>query len=555
MHSRFGYSAVSTFEQCPYRYWLRHVEGAEVLPDFEPDNALTVGSAFHLGMEKGPEAAAEWYRAQFPVVGDAHETELLKLEYAIRDVRPMLHPRALHETFVRDGEFMGTIDYLEPVEGEPGTFDMLDFKYCNPKNVERYRQSAQLHLYKRHYERTTGRRIKHMGFLCVPKVGIKQGRGEELEAYRERVRRELRASEPVLVEVEYDPAKVEAFDRSVERIKRETEWRKEPSPLCRWCEYQKLCQEGVDYMILPSSNRRDVEQVKRRKLWIYGTSYSGKTTFLDAAPNPLNLNTDGNVEFVTMPYVPIKDEVKVEGRMTKRKFAWEVFKEAIAELEKGDNDFQTVIVDLVEDTRDMCRVYMYDKLGIQHESDASYGKGWDIIKTEYLGVMRRFFNLDYENLVVVSHETVSEVKKKSGQSITKIQPNMQEAVALKLAGMVDLTARVVVDEDGTRTLNFKANEYVFGGGRVKTDVQSIPLDWEELCKVYDAAKRAQRKAPQKATESPVTADKPEPAQEVEAEVIEAPEPPKRERKRPEPAAVEEPAAEQPVRRTRKRREA
>lgn len=144
---------------------------------------------------------------------------------------------------------------------------------------------------------------------------------------------------------------------------------------------------------------------------------------LDDAPNPLNLNTDGNVQFVTMPFIPIKDEVKVEGRITKRKYAWEVFKEAISELEKGQNDFKTIIVDLLEDTREACRVYMYDQLKIQHESDSGFGKGWDIIKTEYLSTMRRFFNLDYENLVVVSHEDVSkDITKKNGQNITRIAP-------------------------------------------------------------------------------------------------------------------------------------
>lgn len=177
--------------------------------------------------------------------------------------------------------------------------------------------------------------------------------------------------------------------------------------------------------------------------------------------------------------------MKVEGRITKRKYAWEVFKEAISELEKGQNDFKTIIVDLLEDTREACRVYMYDQLKIQHESDSGFGKGWDIIKTEYLSTMRRFFNLDYENLVVVSHEDVSkDITKKNGQNITRIAPNIQDAVANKIAGMVDIVAHVVVEDDGTRTLNFKANEVVFGGGRLKgVRNTTIPLSWDALMKV------------------------------------------------------------------------
>lgn len=252
---------------------------------------------------------------------------------------------------------------------------------------------------------------------------------------------------------------------------------------CCWsCEERESCRDACASF---SSERRNISSTKKRKLWIYGAAFSGKTTMLDDAPNPLNLNTDGNVLFVTMPFIPIKDEVKVEGRITKRKYAWEVFKEAISELEKGQNDFKTIIVDLLEDTREACRVYMYDQLKIQHESDSGFGKGWDIIKTEYLSTMRRFFNLDYENLVVVSHEDVSkDITKKNGQNITRIAPNIQDAVTNKIAGMVDIVARVVVEDDGTRTLNFKANEVVFGGGRLKgVRNATIPLSWDALMKV------------------------------------------------------------------------
>lgn len=254
---------------------------------------------------------------------------------------------------------------------------------------------------------------------------------------------------------------------------------------------------------LPSSERRNISETKKRKIWIYGAAFSGKTTMLDDAPNPLNLNTDGNIQFVTMPYVSIKDEVTVNGRMTNRKFAWEVFKDTLAELEKKQNDFKTIIIDLLEDTREMCRVYMYDNLGIQHESDSGFGKGWDIIKTEYLSTMRRFFNLDYENLVVVSHEDISkDITKKNGQNITRIAPNIQDAIANKIAGMVDIVARVVVEDDDSRTLNFKQNEVIFGGGRLKGISQTtIPLSWDALMDVYDQANQAAGTPSQKSTEA------------------------------------------------------
>lgn len=196
------------------------------------------------------------------------------------------------------------------------------------------------------------------------------------------------------------------------------------------------------------------------------------------------LNTDGNIKFVDAPYISIKDIVTVEGRMTKRQLAWDVFKEAIRELEKKENDFETIIVDLLEDTYEACRLYMYDKMGITHESDDSF-RAWDKVRTEFLSTIKRLMNLDYKNIILISHEDTSkDITKKGGDKITAIKPNLQEKAANKIAGMVDIVARVVADGD-VRTLSFKTNEVIFGGGRLKVKSNEIPLDYNELMKVYE----------------------------------------------------------------------
>lgn len=251
-------------------------------------------------------------------------------------------------------------------------------------------------------------------------------------------------------------------------------------------------------MILPKAERRQVGQTSKRKLWIYGGAFSGKTTFMDSAPMPLNLNTDGNIQFVTMQFIPVKDSY--EGRM--KVLAWENFKKIIDELEKKDNDFKTIIVDLLEDTYESCRLYMYDKLNITHESDDSF-RAWDKVRTEFLSTIRKLMNLDYENIVLISHEdTTKDITKKSGDKITAIKPNIADKVANKIAGMVDIVARVVVEDDDSRTLNFKSNEVIFGGGRLKgISKTQIPLDWEALCEVYDEANQGSQGSHRKPQEA------------------------------------------------------
>lgn len=242
-------------------------------------------------------------------------------------------------------------------------------------------------------------------------------------------------------------------------------------------------------MNLPENKRRNIEKISKKTIWLYGSPFSGKTTFANKFPDPLMLNTDGNIKFVDAPFIPIRDEVKVTGRMTQRKFAWEVFKEAIAELEKKENDFKTIVVDLLEDTYEHCRLYMYDQMGITHESDDSF-RAWDKVRTEFLSTLKRLMNLDYENIILISHEDASkDITKRGGDKITAIKPNLQEKAANKVAGMVDMVARIIAD-DNKRTLSFKSDEVVFGGGRLTTSVNEIDLDYDTFLEVYEEANKS-----------------------------------------------------------------
>lgn len=482
---QYSHSRVETFKSCPYKYKLRYVDKLETLPSDDPQNPLIIGSAMHLGIEQDVKTAIEWYYNQYPVITDLHINEAIKLESLIPKVKAIL-PKGQHEIKIETNDFIGFADLVTR------NGDVYDFKYSN--HIDRYLDSKQLHLYK-HFREMNCDKTNDLYYVFIPKTMIRQKKTETLYDFRKRLRETLADMQPQIVKVEYDENKVDEFYADISDIEMAETFEKVESNNCKFCEFYDYCMKGVDYMILPSTERREIGSTNKHKIWVYGQPFSGKTTFLDKAPNPLNLNTDGNIGNVTMPYISIKDVVTVEGRVTKRKYAWEVFKEVLKELEKKQNEFKTIIIDLVEDTREMCRLYKYNELGIEHESDSGYGKGWDIIKTEYLSTMRRFFNLDYENLVIVSHEDVSkDITKKNGQNITKIAPNIQEAIANKLAGMVDVVARVVVEDDGTRTLNFKSNEVVFGGGRLTNITETtIPLDWDELMNVFGGTPKKEEK--------------------------------------------------------------
>lgn len=474
----FSYSRISCFAKCPYQYKLRYIDELKTLPDYEADNALIIGTALHTGIEQDVNTAIEWYYSQFPLVTDAHIEEAIKLQQVIENCRAVLPQRGIFEQKIETDEFVGYIDML--VEVGEGVYDLYDFKYSN--NVESYLRTAQLHLYKYYYELTTHNKIRNLAFLFAPKVQIRQKKEETQYAFRRRIDEELKKKEPQIIYVNYDFSKVEDFLKSVECCKNATEFEKAPSRLCNWCEYESYCIKGDDTMILPKNERRTNEAKQYKKIWLYGLPFSGKTYLANKFPNVLMLNTDGNIKYVDAPCVSIKDEVNTVDRLTTRTYAWEVFKDTILELEKKQNDFETIVIDLLEDMYEHCRLWSYNHLGIEHESDNSF-KAWDFVRTEFLSTIKRLMNLEY-NIVLISHEDTSkDITKKSGDKITAIKPNIADKIALKIAGMVDVVARVVND-NGDRVLSFKSNEVVFGGGRLDLKTLEIPCDYNSLIGIY-----------------------------------------------------------------------
>lgn len=476
---RFSFSNVETFQQCPFKWKLRYLDKLETLPNWDdPANPLIIGSALHHGIEKGVDEAIKEYMMSFPVITDGHLFEGFKLKKLIPKVKALLSDHAEYEVTLADGNsFIGFIDYLDKEKGV-----LLDFKYTTEKNFkDKYLKSPQIHVYRHYLKKLTGYEVPNIGYLHVPKISIRQKKTETVREFWNRLEKELDEAEPKIEFVTYSQRKVDEFISQMETIGKADEFPKCQSKLCDWCDYQGFCQKGEMIMIrLPENKRRAVTGVTHKKVWIYGSPFSGKTTLADHFEESLMVNTDGNTEFCTSPVVEIKDIVEVEGRIVKTTLAWDVFKQTVEELEKGST-FKTIVVDLLEDLYESCRLYMYDQMGITHESDDSF-RAWDKVRTEFLSTMRKLTNLPY-NIVLISHEDMSkDITKRSGDKITSIRPNINDKVANKVAGMVDIVVRCVV-LDGDYRLTFKSDEVVFGGGRINPEKKEIPNNYETFMSV------------------------------------------------------------------------
>ena len=88
------------------------------------------------------------------------------------------------------------------------------------------------------------------------------------------------------------------------------------------------------------------------------------------------------------------------------------------------------------------------------------------------------------NIVLLAHENTSrDLIRRSGDKVTAIGPNIREKIAIKLAGFLDIVARITAEDTG-HYINFKNSDLMFGGGRINIKVDRIPSDFASFKNLY-----------------------------------------------------------------------
>lgn len=245
---RFSYSNISTFSQCPFKWFLQYKERLKTLPECNADNALWLGLGLHKGIECGVEAGIAEYKSHFNIITDEHINWIEQLRYQIPRVIELLPEGGEHELEIKTDEFVGYIDY---VCGDT----LYDFKFSN--NIDNYLNSPQLSIYKHYIELVRPDiKINHLKYVFVPKIQIRQKMKakppETLQQFRARVMEHLEASEIKVVEVNFDEDSIAQFMGCCQYLKTVEKFPKNPTKLCDWCNFKKYCESDgkEDWMIL-----------------------------------------------------------------------------------------------------------------------------------------------------------------------------------------------------------------------------------------------------------------------------------------------------------------
>ena len=233
-------------------------------------------------------------------------------------------------------------------------------------------------------------------------------------------------------------------------------------------------------MPLPTEKKKPSINLWDYTILLYGESKVGKSTLISQIPDILFLNTGGGLESIECFEQPIT--------------TWEEFLEAGKEIVAGQHKFKVVAIDTADRLAKYCVNYMMKKLDIVHPQDLGYGKGYDLVKDEF---MRPFMKLSLSpyGLIVVSHAVAVEIQTRTAK-ITKFIPSMQAFMYNIIAPACGITLyydTAETEKGEKRILHTRISEKWIAGdrtGRLEAygDIEILPLpanNWDRIQHIFD----------------------------------------------------------------------
>jgi len=220
-------------------------------------------------------------------------------------------------------------------------------------------------------------------------------------------------------------------------------------------------------MKLPTEKSKIVNDMNCYIFQLYGDPKVGKTTLASKWPDTLFICTEPGHKF---------QEVYGGDHIHE---TWDDIRETVGNLRKGNHEFKTVAVDIVDNAWDMCRSYVQRKLGIKHESeDKGYGRSWDMVTSEFKSVFRGLVNGGM-GVIFISH---SEVGTRSDNGVDRqYMDNSLKAKPRKfINGLCDFIFYCHTDTNGKRLMLTKGNPNINAGDRTGVLPERMAMDFDKL---------------------------------------------------------------------------
>lgn len=214
---------------------------------------------------------------------------------------------------------------------------------------------------------------------------------------------------------------------------------------------------------------------------IYGDRKVGKTTCACSFPKAILLGFEKGWDYLdgVLP-VPInswKEALDVKKQLLKDA-------KVVADGEKSETVYKTVIVDTIDIAYDLCEKFILDKEGVEYLDETEKMRGYRAVSREYDKFFQEIMKAGY-TLVCISHATTKQVKE-NGEKYDKTIPTVPDRGFLVVSRLVDVCAYATFEpnpddpNNPNRVLIMRGSKNLEAGSRNKYMSTKIPFTYEAL---------------------------------------------------------------------------
>ena len=230
---------------------------------------------------------------------------------------------------------------------------------------------------------------------------------------------------------------------------------------------------------IPTERTKKALGLGDQVITLYGQPKIGKSTFAGQFPNALFAATEPGLNFLEVYQVPVGN--------------WADFTKLCAVLARDPLHVETLVVDTIDILYDLCEKHVCGLAGIAHPSDASYGKGCSMVKSEFKRVLSKLGTLRTRDggkmgLGIISHTRVVEEETRPGTNKT-FAMNLSNSPRIVVESMSDLLLFADVEPDGTRVLRTKPSTKWVAGDRTGKLPETLPLNYDALSSAFSGTKK------------------------------------------------------------------
>jgi len=223
---------------------------------------------------------------------------------------------------------------------------------------------------------------------------------------------------------------------------------------------------------------------------IHGFPKIGKSTLANEAGKILFADTEGGLSALSVYKEPVLSWNNGQGS----------FLQLCKDFTEEKHEYTAMCIDTIDTLHKLCSNYVLGKQNVIHASDLEWGKGWQMVKDEFMRPLNKLAVSPF-GLILISHSRMVEIQTRISK-VTKATPTLQANIWHTVEAFVDIIMYFHSEEtsDGEkRFLRTKPSEKWIAGDRTKRLLYADPIEigegnnWEKIEEAFNKSKIAEKK--------------------------------------------------------------